>query len=235
MKVFSNSIPKCGSFLLIKALRNIVHFHKEHGALQYKDDRLKAIKLVKNRELIYGHQQNNKVVLDALKDANFTIFMIVRDPRDMVISKYYYIKANSHFNRYKRFHQIGKQQAFREIILNVHDGAHGVKRQQYDLGEWYERFSQYWTDPEVCLLRFEDLIGSKGGGSDEAQMKSLAKILRALKLNCDLKPIANNLYGSSETFRKGSIQQYKDEMSEENQALALELASDVHKKLGYVS
>jgi len=63
------------------------------------------------------------------------------------------------------------------------------------------------------LLKFEDLVGPKGGGSLESQHQSIHKILTHLNIqNKDVEWIADNAFGKSGTFRKGQLGKWKTEM-----------------------
>lgn len=86
------------------------------------------------------------------------------------------------------------------------------------------------------LVRFEDLVGERGGGSCAAQRKSIEQICSYLDLDVDKQKIASvqeNLFGSSGTFRKGQIGSWRSEFSEEHKVAVKEVAGNLLIELGY--
>ena len=68
-------------------------------------------------------------------------------------------------------------------------------------------------DPDfLYTTRFEDLVGSQGGGSDEKQLQEILNIARFLELDMDVEEIkerTKHIYGVGRTFRSGHIGEWK--------------------------
>jgi len=158
-------------------------------------------------------------------------FFCIRDPRDTVISEAYYItKSKKH-----PFHQLF--QSVPAISDRIRLAITGDKASGYpSLLERVEPFLP-WLQTPVLTVRFEDLVGDAGGGSDEVQEKVVTQIFDLLNLDgVDqiLKTIRTPRSRSgSPTFRKGSIQQWKEDFDEDLLQFFVEHAGALPERMGY--
>jgi len=95
-----------------------------------------------------------------------------------------------------------------------------------------------WLDEPSCLtIRFEDLIGSAGGGSDKKQIQTVASIVKYLGINLSDKVIeeiaAKTFYPGARTFRKGQIGDWRNYFTEEHKQAFKEVKGDILIRLGY--
>ena len=95
-----------------------------------------------------------------------------------------------------------------------------------------------WLNHEGTLtVRFEDLVGPKGGGSEDSQLATLARIASHVDREVDtrrLRDIAECVWSPrSGTFRQGQIGQWRDHFSEEQKKLFKEVAGEQLIALGY--
>jgi hypothetical protein len=96
-----------------------------------------------------------------------------------------------------------------------------------------------WTEHDVCLVRFENLIGPLGGGSCEAQNTEIRKLAAYAGVQLDageLEQIASAVYhrGSS-TFRKGIIGDWRNQLTPEHRTAFKSVAGQLLVDLGYES
>ena len=66
------------------------------------------------------------------------------------------------------------------------------------------------------IARFENLVGPKGGGTKENQLKELRNLSHFLEHPCEdekIETVADLLWGSSPTFRIGKIGEWKKLMT----------------------
>lgn len=233
MKVFCNSIPKCGSYLLLRAVKKLKKL-QDYGTIQAKENKVAAIRKMPENSMLAGHQQNNPKIIRVLLNNSVTTLFIIRDPRDMIVSRYYFEKSNRIFNRYRQFQTMPKEKAYNEIIKSVLGGTNGTKAKKFNVAKYIESFSQYLNNEAITVIRFEDLIGLKGGGSLAAQKATLLTIKKAINSDVDIDTIANKVFSEkSETFRKGQINQWSYEFSETNKRLFNKTAGNLLGKLGY--
>jgi hypothetical protein len=116
-----------------------------------------------------------------------------------------------------------------------------------DGGKYYQssfieilRRTDGWLDSEALVVRYEDIVGAKGGGSDEAQRLAIVNVMRHLGKDFDEKSLdrlQDQLYGGTHTFRSGQINGWKNDITTETVQL-IEHALDsckYSKELGYCS
>ncbi|WJW76305.1 sulfotransferase domain-containing protein [Thiohalobacter sp. IOR34] len=132
---------------------------------------------------------------------------VIRDPRDVVISQSSYLmKMKKH-----RFHhafsgQLDRKNAIRISILgNENSGLPSIRAILDGMRGWMEHAG--------LVIRFEDLVGTGGGGSEQAQRDSLRRLFEFLEVDMDenwIDETARRVFSSaSPTFRKGRINQWK--------------------------
>ena len=123
------------------------------------------------------------------------------------------------------------------------------KHIQTDFNEGYEknpldnindRFIAFlpWQNFKFNLtVRFEDLIGAKGGGDDSVQLETFIKMCQHLNIELPLKKakiLAGNIFNSkSNTFNKGQIGAWRDQFDDEVKDIFKSVAGDLLIELGY--
>ena len=86
------------------------------------------------------------------------------------------------------------------------------------------------------MVKFEELVGPMGGGSEEAQRDAVARVAEHLEVPLDdrkLRAVQSDLFGSGRTFRKGQAGGWRREFSEEHKRATKEVAGDLLVELGY--
>lgn len=86
-------------------------------------------------------------------------------------------------------------------------------------------------------IRFEDLIGSSGGGSDKKQIETVNAIVKHIGIELSQEEIqqiaAKSFFTGSRTFRKGHIGDWRNHFTEEHKQIFKEVHGDTLIKLGY--
>lgn len=88
----------------------------------------------------------------------------------------------------------------------------------------------------VCVVRFEDLVGPQGGGSQEVQLDAMRKIANYLGIyptDGELLGIALKLFGKFITLRAGQIGSWKSHFSEQHKKEFKRVAAQLLVDLGY--
>lgn len=87
------------------------------------------------------------------------------------------------------------------------------------------------------MVRFDELIGVRGGGIRELQMNVLARIARHLGISADtelLERVGRNLFSErSATFRQGRIGTWKEELNPQHKAAIKCHLGSLLVELGY--
>ena len=102
------------------------------------------------------------------------------------------------------------------------------------IGERYRLMEAWGSYPGSLTLRFEDMVGERGGGSEEAQIDSLRRLGGLVEAsNPDLVSIADSIFGGSSTFRKGRIGGWRDSFEDEHHELFDRIAGGDLIRWGY--
>jgi hypothetical protein len=106
-----------------------------------------------------------------------------------------------------------------------------------DINTYYNIWLPWMNYPYGFTIRFEDLIGSKGGGDDAKQIATVKAIAKHISVELSeerAQEIATNLFGiTKNTFRKGQIGAWKEEFTPEHKKLFKQYGGELLIKLGY--
>ena len=205
------SIPKSGTHLLAKSISQITKksmltaFKKMTLIDWYYVAPVEIEKIIlpkiSNNYFWVTHLAYNEELEDYfINDLNAIIFFIYRDPRDQVVSFMNYGK------RMKWFHGTDS-----EIITNLLNGKL-LNPPAENIVDYYYKYISWIESEGVCAIKFENLVGQKGGGllyNQQMQINKIAKHLQKDMTQEQINAIANNLFGGSNTFFKGIIGSWK--------------------------
>lgn len=240
-KVFANSIPKAGTNLL-KAL-----FHNIPGVVRpwtYQiDDSCPDIKrqlgAMRKGQVVTAHLPWSFELTECLKESGIRNFLIVRDLRDIAVSNAFYIlqkdkshRLHSYFNRLNSF-----DECLSASIIGIEGCLLSDGIRSKSIGEHAKSFLPWFDDSNCLVVKFEDLIGTMGGGDDMTQKETVGLIIRHLNLPVDvdeLDRIANATFSSNaRTFRKGIIGDWRNHFTEKHKKQFKDVAGDALIKMGY--
>jgi hypothetical protein len=99
----------------------------------------------------------------------------------------------------------------------------------------YERAISFYRHPDVCVVTFEDLVGTDGGGDSSAQKAAVQRVAEFLgATDCDLGAVASSLFDrQSFTFFKGQVGSWRTVLSDRQLADLSERYDRVITALGY--
>jgi len=159
--------------------------------------------------------------------------IIIRDPRDVIVSQVHYVlSARKHF-LHRAFSALGDRERFDAAIDGGMFGRvilESIRARCVSLDVWLQ-------SPRSIVVRYEDLVGSRGGGSEESQRETVTKLFRGAgiaKTDEEIRSIAAELYGPGKrTFRKGKIGEGGSELTAAQLARMDEMLGDVYAQWGY--
>lgn len=219
-------VPKAGGHLALKMLK----LFPEVPDCQWAD------------HLIHSGAQN-----PLLRDEGATKILIVRDLRDVFVSLVYWFDDQVQEGLINR-HLASKRKGLREriqhwrgcsfdqklrIVLEDGDGSlysSGFMRENIEEG------CRLMEEPNVLVVRFEDLVGPRGGGSAEAQQGVIRRVAQELSQKLseeEIEEIGKGMFGTSQTFRKGQIGSWEGNYSPENLLLFYMRYGRYQKSFGY--
>ena len=158
---------------------------------------------------------------------------IIRDPRDVAVSLCHYIMREPRHWCHTFFREVLSDDSSRLMATIC-----GMDEPHLDsIDKHFRRKFGYLSHPQFCIVRFEELIGSAGGGDDRSQQVTIQKIADHLQLSLtaqELRHITSRAFWrNSPTFRKGQIGAWKQEMQEEHKEAFGKVAGQLLLELGY--
>ena len=158
--------------------------------------------------VVTGHVPFSPAMDLLLRELGFGMILVLRDPRDVAVSLAHHITTNPSHRLHQHFQSLSWDQRLSATIQ-------GVPGLLEDSGRRLASVIRWLGLPYVLPIRFEDLVGSKGGGDDARQRQALQAIATHLNLPCPipLDQAQAQLFGHSATFRKGTVGQWRDQLS----------------------
>lgn len=254
-KVFANSIPKAGTHLLTSLLGQVpalwfsgVHMiDKEYRAdLHEPLDGLGDLDLaafergmskIRNGQYLTAHCGALDGIPDALDAQGFRPLLMIRDPRDIVVSMAFYFARNERLHMHETFRDMSEGARFEAVITGL--PGRGGKPPIPSIVQRLGKYQDWLTDDRTVVVRFEDLVGSAGGGSDEVQHEAVKAVLTHCERYQDdaqVDSIARATFAPhSATFRKGRIGDWANHLGDDHLALLAEVAPGQVEAFGYTS
>ncbi len=245
--VFGNAIPKTGSKLLFNILRGLqdVGPFVDTGLNEIKpfrdgtptpqswiDAQLESLR---PGDIRLGYLAWTPETERRLCRPGWAVYLIIRDPRDTIVSQVYYA---TQMHRGHALHDYlrslpNMESRIDTMIRGIPQGP--LKRAS--VREVYDRFLPWMKRPEVCLVRYEQLVNQteetlgrmlgylrgRGFASDDADEFLVSR------LRDQMAP------SKSETFRQGGTGGWRQHFTDGNREQFDRVAGDLLQVLGYAS
>ena len=193
----------------------------------------KRLGQVPENSVVSAHCAYTPQLDEVLNEEKMRAVCILRDPRDTAISYVHYLKRLPGHPIYKEY--AGLKNDHQRLMFFIRGGTLGGHTLR-PLRERYQNFLDWEREGGAAMVKFEELVGSQGGGTAEAQKKAVVRVARHLDVDLKeqkLASIQENLFGSGRTFRKGRSGGWKEEFFEEHKKAIKDEAGDLLVKLGY--
>jgi tetratricopeptide (TPR) repeat protein len=238
--IFICTVPKSGTHLIRGILAQIfgtdfVFLSDSPGVVPNEIDILSEPQL--ENKIYVGHFHYSEKFSTLV--ANFPKILLVRDPRDYVISQAYYMDS------FKRM-ESPLEKRFRELPSWKHKvsasifGMTECKTKLASVNEIFINHCIKWlSSPNSLLVRFEDIVGSQFGGNTNRMVKTIQSILEFIgyKVEDEEKLFDDIFLGSdpakSGTFRSGNIGSWRLEFDEDHVKQFKLVAPGLVSRLGY--
>ncbi len=188
---------------------------------------------VSDGQFVTAHCVHTPELADLLREQGMRTVCILRDPRDVAVSQMHYIKRLKKHPVHEGFAALPTDGE--RLMFSIRGGELGG-REMLSLDERYRRFSGWASEEGAVVVRFEDLVGPRGGGSAGAQRRAVGKVAAHLGVAADeatLARVGEGIFGEGQTFRKGMIGGWREEFSAEHERAAEEVAGPLLAELGY--
>ena len=240
-KIFANSVPKAGTNLLKRTLSLLpcVVSHWTYHLDPRIGDWNKQLRSVSKGQTVTAHFPWSQATANILRNGGFKMFFMIRDLRDIASSNAFYI---TYSDKTHRLHTYFNSLSSDEERLAV--SIAGIDANLLNDGIRSKSISEHaasylgWMKETNCLtVRFEDLIGARGGGNDNKQLQTVSSIVRHLGVKLSDEVVCgiaeDTFFAKSRTFRKGLIGDWKNHFTEEHKRLFKETAGEALIEMGY--
>ncbi|MEO1377896.1 MAG: sulfotransferase domain-containing protein [Cyanobacteria bacterium J06635_10] len=248
-----NSFPKSGTHLLYQILYSIPKLKKWDdivsvqalcGIMNTPSHIKWKIGSAPNNSIVRGHLMHTKEVCDVLNEFKCKTLFIYRDLRDVAVSHARWITKEERIF----LHDIYlKQDNFDQQLMSSIKGVplgspFGSNVSQPDIGQDFLRWKGWIYDPNCLAVKFEDLVGERGGGSEETRLHMVEKIMDFLEVQLPAEQIKSQFASyvmnpkESHTFvkgGKGSIGGWQAVFQENHKQEFKKVAGDLLIELGY--
>jgi len=177
-----HTIPKCGTHFIERTIRLMT----SHGIVNRYITQVNLEEACKNDKVLRSIQVFRKSLVTTLKNSGHRCLAMHRDPRDALISHIFYMrnypKNPTGDNTLRDFFRVGPE--FDDISFEEQLNALIVGNKYSDSYIKFYKERINWALSGFALpVKYEDLLGFKGGGSDKTQKLLVSKIAKHLNLN----------------------------------------------------
>ncbi len=245
--VFLDSVPKSGTHLLAKALMGFPKMdhsgrHMDRKTIaEFVDNDVefptegrediniqsdfpwikRLLQSVPAGRFITAHLPYHFKIHQILEQMNFKILVMMRDPRDVVLSWADYIAKEKNHLLYPFFRNTDREY---RIICGIKGVSSDITktRPQPPIAQLINGHMKWKRQGGAFLVQFEQLVGEKGGGTRESQYRLLEQLrdyLEIEKAPKSLEHICDTLFGGTYTFNSGTIGRWRTQFSDKHKAI----------------
>ena len=264
MRVVANSIPKSGTHLLdrllvllgfelvergirshlvagpLSPIRRLVRGRGEKVIIGVVSPQLISRRWLRRRLtkipdgcFVHAHCTYTPELASLLREEGMKTVCILRDPRDVAVSQMHHIKHRRQHFAHEAF--VALPSDHERLMVSIRGGELGG-HELLPLDERYRRFLGWEQDGGTVVVKFEDLVGLKGGGNAEVQRRAVERVAAHLGISVNertMRLVEEQLFGVGPTFRKGQIGGWREEFSPEHEQAIKERAGSLLVELGY--
>lgn len=251
--VICNSYPKSGTHLLYQILYSIPDLYKwdDIVSVQALCGIMNTISHIQwkvgsapNGSIVRSHLMYAGEILEILEEFNCKILFIYRDLRDVAVSHARWVTKEERIflhDIYRQYSDFDRQ--LMNSIKGIPLGSpFSSNVSQPDIGTDFARWKGWITDTNTYAIKFEDLVGERGGGSESKRFEVIEEILAHLDINLSSRQIKTQFASKtlnpeeSHTFKKGgkgSIGGWKNVFNESHKEEFKKVAGQTLIDLGY--
>jgi hypothetical protein len=195
----------------------------------------RVLQRIRRGHYAQAHTRCSDQLVALLTELRMKTLLILRDPRDVVVSHANYVANKERHVLFDFYQPLSDSERIMTSIVGLEQSAPSapmllnVADRYQSLLPWLEKALNYTTF-------FEELVGPQGGGSREAQIQELTNIAQHLGIRHgpgEIQRVADDLFGGTSTFRKGSIGNWRGRLSDEHKCVFKEIAGQLLIDLGY--
>lgn len=251
--VICNSYPKSGTHLLYQVLYStpglrqwddIISVQALCGIMNTPNHIRWKLGSVPNDSIVRCHLMYSQEILDIFNEHRCKLLFIYRDLRDLAVSHARWVTKEKQIFLHNVYQQLPSfdHQLMNSIVGVPLGTPFGSNLSQPNIFQDFSRWQGWLYNPDALAIKFEDLVGERGGGCEEKRLQIIGQIMDHLQVSISPEEIKAK-YGSyamnpeeSHTFQKGgrgSIGGWKQYFNEEHKAEFKKIAGRLLIDLGY--
>ncbi|PSN18796.1 sulfotransferase [filamentous cyanobacterium CCP5] len=251
--IICNSYPKSGTHLLYQILRSIpdlepwddiVSVQALCGIMNNANHVRWKIGSAPDGSIVRSHLMCCDEILDILAEHRCKLLFIYRDLRDVAVSHARWVTKEERIFLHDIYNQEPDfDQQLMKSIKGVPLGSpFGSNLSQPDIGQDFRRWQGWLSHPETLAIRFEDLVGERGGGSEDKRLYIVEQIMDHLGVSLPPQDIRQKFSShamnpqESHTYRKGgkgSLGGWKKYFNQNHKQAFKAVAGDLLVELHY--
>ncbi len=246
-----NSYPKSGTHLLNQILTAIPGFaawddtvavQSLSGTMNSRVHLRWKLGSAPPESVVRAHLSYSEAVLNLLRRREYRRFFIYRDPRDVSLSHARWATREEEYFLWPMYRHGMNSDAQRLMASIVGLPAGTPLGSNFSLPNVAQGFRQYqgWIeDSDTLAVRFEDLVGSRGGGDDQVRYTTIERILKHAGVAMSRAEIVDCFSVEtldptrSPTFRQGRVGAWKEAFMDEHRVAFQSIAGSLLAELGY--
>jgi sulfotransferase 6B1 len=187
---------------------------------------------------VTAHVRFHPSLCDLIRELQFKQILLLRDPRDVVVSNMFFTKREPGVQYHKYYSEVLKSDEER-IMATIRGFGQdtATERPRASIREMFEGYTPWLDDPSTLVVRFEDLVGPRGGGVSGKQLDEIRRIADFVQRPLSrehAQQLAQKMYSKgSLTYRKGIVGDWRNHFSEEHRRVFKQVAGDLLIRLGY--
>jgi len=234
-----HSIPKCGTHCLERAITLLTDKLVLSGG--YSPELLDQAEQL--NKIVRIHQAYDKPIVKALKKRNYKIISMSRDPRDALVSVLFFMRRLKDRGLQRDFFKVSADfdtMSLDEQLAALITGTHDM--QSYL--EYYQNRAGWILDNYSLGIKYEDLVGSEGGGDNRIQQNAIIKIANYIHMPLSdekLNFVVSNLYQKigrdaeqdGKVYMRSEVGNWKTFFNAEHKKMFKQRCGKLLIKLGY--
>jgi hypothetical protein len=185
---------------------------------------------------VTAHARFHPGFSDLVKELQFKHILLLRDPRDVAVSHAFYMLRDALHQHHGYYTKTLKNDEER-LMASICGFEQNAENYLPPIGKSISAYLPWTDDPSTLVVRFEDLIGPRGGGDVEKQLDEIERIGEFVERSLSrdqASRIARRMYGKhSLTFRKGRAGDWRDHFMETHKRAFKDTAGELLIELGY--
>lgn len=232
-----HGIPKCGTHFIRKTILFMTDRTFSPGIIfvAHLEDAFY------NDKILMTTQPYAEKAAEILQENHHRVISLIRDPRDALVSQAFYMRSFPGQSK-RDFFVIGPHYDDLTLDEQIFSLIYGSEHSPSYVDYYMERVG--WAlNPNHHVVKYEDLVGSDGGGEDERKLACLKGIADFIHLDAtqeELEKVANKIYTNfgevshdHRSYKKASAGNWKEFLNEEHKAALKKKWGNLLIDLGY--